>query len=230
MHDAAYERASAAARSGDAATACAELMRSAIIDGLTRRLMAQRWWSFEIEEASEVIADAVDDLFESMRKRPRPVANVGGLLWTIVFRRATDRLRTAKLRSRREREFDPDRDVARGAEPGERRDVFDEEVEHQKRLKVALEVARSLLPQLGMAASERVLMYLFDALEQGVDHVDDEEIAEALGSTPEAVRKARERGVNRLERLARERGIADSLEIPGRSTTDDETDVDAEED
>jgi DNA-directed RNA polymerase specialized sigma24 family protein len=235
LHDEAYERAAAAARIGDAAVACTELMKSRMIDGLAHRLMSQQWWSFPMREATEVIADAVDELFQTMRERPRLIDNVGGLLWTIVYRRAGDRLRAAKRRERYERALDDGRDLAikdelREYRPEERRAAFDDEVEREARVRSAIGIARTLLPQLKMPTSERVLAYFFDALERGADHVDYAEMAAAFASTAEAVRKASERGFDRLERVAREAGITDTLDIPGRAARRDlEEDDDTEE-
>lgn len=224
--DEAYQRAASAAREGDAVKTCTELMHSSIMDGLWRRLVSQSWWRLDDHLASEVVGDALDELFNTMVKRRSPVDNVGGLLWTIVYRRAIDKVRQVQRRRKREGLLDERIEADADQTPEGRRHAFEEEADKQYRVRMAVHLARSLLPQLGMTQSQRVLETIFDALERGDDAVELDEIADALGSTREAVRRARDRGFARLERVAREAGITDKLEIPGM---DADADAEAEE-
>lgn len=197
-----------------------------MLDGIRRRLTSAAWWDLSDAEANDVMADAIDDLFVAMTTRPGSVENPGGLLWTIVYRRGVDHVRRAAMRAQFGDEHDDDRH-----HPDLRREAFDDEAERLARVRHALSVARSLLPQLGNTTMQRVMGYWFDAAEHGVEQVDDKEVAAAFSYNPEQVRKARERGFSRLERIGRELGIVDSLDIPGRPTGADseDDDVSAEE-
>ena len=184
--------------------------------------MSGRWWSLDEGEANDVLADGLDDLFVRMATRPAPIDNVGGLLWTIVSHRAADRRR----RGRRQVEIADD--LADDLQdPEVRRVAFEREARTDR----ALAFARSVLPQLGQTNAQRVLTYVFDAIERG-QHFELKDIADAFGFTTDQVRMAITRGLDRLERIAKEQGIAALIDMPQVDVTDDvdQADDEGEED
>jgi len=186
--------------------------------------MGEVWWELSADDADEVIADAFDDLFIAMTTRPGPVENPGGLLWRIAYRRAVDQVRRAAHRAELGEDHEDDRH-----QTDRRREAFDDEAERLARVRRALPLARSLLPQLGNTTMQQVMGYWFDAAERGVEVVNDAEVAAAFGYTTEQVRKSHERGFTRLQRIAGELGIVDSLDIPGRPTDTNHEDDASEE-
>lgn len=182
--------------------------------------MSGRWWSLDEAEANDVLADGLDDLFVRMATRPAPIDNVGGLLWTIISRRAADRRR----RGRRQVEIADD--LADDLQdPEVRRAAFEREARTDR----ALAFARSVLPQLGQTNAQRVLTYVFDAIERG-QQFEVKDIADAFGFTTDQVRMAINRGLDRLERIAKEQGIAALIDMPPVEVTDEgETDQGDEE-
>ncbi len=135
---------------------------------------------------------AVDALCAAIDDGQR-VYDVHAFLWVVANRRANDE----HGRRRRERATDPARLDARPqpeAAPGGRR---------------ALAIARGLLPRLGGENAQRVMGYLFDAIEAGRDFVPNAEIAEALGLTVDNAKQLKKRGFDRLARVAKQEGLVD---------------------
>jgi DNA-directed RNA polymerase specialized sigma24 family protein len=198
---------------------CAAIFESRILDGIRHQLLGSSWFRLGEDAADDVVADALDELVNKMIESGGSVQSLGGMLWRIAQRRSLDRIRLASRHVPLVEDLeDP------GQEPDLRRNEFDDEAAHEARVREALAAARSLLPRLGNTTIERVMSYYFDAVERGDDHVGDEEIASAFGFTRAQVRMARSRGFVRLERAAREIGLAASLDLPGRRADDsDET-------
>jgi DNA-directed RNA polymerase specialized sigma24 family protein len=227
---AALQRAANAAKAHDAKGMLQALFESGALDGLFRRLRSQ-WRRLPEDDIDFAIAEAVDVVYQNVTDR-KPVYNLLTLLWKVAYRRACDYHEARK----KEWPTDPNApcfqnlpDTRTGSEESE--GVAPEEADEEdsaRRRSRALAIARSLLPRLGQTNVQRVMAYIFDAVEADRRDVPNEEIGDALGLSPDTVRASKSRGFNRLQRIAQEEGLAASGFEPEAIVPQDDGETEAE--
>lgn len=214
-------KAQQAARIGDTRTMAIALHESFVLDGLKRRLRKNLPY-LKPDQVDAIIAQSVDALFQAIQRDDK-VSNLGGYLWKVCHQIGTK----VNFGNSIVRPVQPDVLVARSDSNAARAYISgveeDDDEASAKRCAQAIAIARSLLPEIGQVHAQQVMEYILDAVATGRVDVPNGEIAAALGLTPENVRQLRKRGFERLERAARQRGIApDGFDIPD----DDEEDED----
>ena len=198
--------AESAAMRGDALGTIDALARSSFLDGLTRRIQA-RWSSLPPHEVDNCVAAAVDDVFDLISKG-KSVKNLGGLLYNIVLRRASDRwaddyrLRGSGLPSDHSPAVVEESPKAR-AERDARADA---------RRTTAVRLARAMLPRIGQGQVIAVMEVLIDAVAQGDPDLTAEGVAEVVGISPASTRSLMSRGLKRMRELAEQDGSADLMD------------------
>jgi DNA-directed RNA polymerase specialized sigma24 family protein len=192
-------------RTGDVVKAVELIYQSGLLDRMPSRLRTK--WSFLQEEDTSdlIVSEALDDLYVALRNGRR-VDHPATYLWKIADRKAFHAQRSYERRHAAEDSF-------------ARKPVIttDEDAEARRRAE-AIRVARSLLPRLGHVNAQRVLEYVFDAIEAERADITYDEIAEITGMTRDAVRKAHQRGFERLRRLVRDEGLAPITVVVAQET------------
>jgi DNA-directed RNA polymerase specialized sigma24 family protein len=176
------------------------LHESKVLDGLVRRLGA-RWRTLHETDLDYIVGGAVDVFYQTV-SGGKDIKNVVAFLWKVCWRRACD------LHEARSRESaDGLNDVETPAE-----EVPDDKASatRDKRRRQAVAIARSLLPRLGQQNVQAVMSYVLDAVEAKREDVPNQEIADALGISLVTVKNSLSRAFRRLERIAREEGLARS--------------------
>lgn len=186
------ERAERAARSGDALETISLLVQARYLDAVVRRLAGPRQYqSVGWESLEEAVSDASLSLFEAIQAG-KLRESAAGYLW-----------KTAQYNA-----YDAGKDQAR------ERDAVAELIKDEKddlsvgRSREAIHArvlprARAALPLLGGQRVQQVMELIFDSIEAG-EPITNDEIAETLDVTSDVVRKSKERGFKRLERVVNE--------------------------
>lgn len=180
------------------------LHKSFALDGLSRQL-ASKWPSFSPNEVNDIIAEAVDVLWEAIRKRKK-VSNLVGFLWKTCDNKACNHYKEQKNRS----VLTPEALEQIPAQSNEITDNADnpaDELDWERKRPRVIALVRSLVPRLGQHNAQKVMSYILDALEANCMDISNAEIAEALGLSLEVVRQSKSRGFKRLERIVREEGL-----------------------
>jgi DNA-directed RNA polymerase specialized sigma24 family protein len=210
----ALERARAAAIAGSFPAFFQALYDSHILDGLVRRLEA----SMDRHDADFAVGEAVDALWAELSKAAA-VADVAAFLVKATQRRAAEIRRT----HRRERGLTPhDLDAVEAMEARRDPDRFkshdfdDQRASYESPARndlrrEAVQAARRLIPRLGQQNVQLVMSYLVDAVEQEREDLPAQEVAEALGLTVGTAKVSMTRGLQRLNRIARQEGLAAHL-------------------
>ncbi len=202
--------ANTAALAGDPMAMLIALYKSHVLDGICRRLAAA-WGAIAFEDIQLLVAEAVDVLYEKVRNGGN-IRRIVPYLLKVSTRKAYDfhesrcavdavdpaDLETAVGKEARRRFESKERQAE--ASPGEPVDDLD----YEERRRIALRIARGLLPRLGQQRIQDVMGYIFDAIEAGHEDISNEDIEDALGLSPETVRTAKSRGFARLSRIAKE--------------------------
>lgn len=200
------QQAKEAAASGDPGRMLEALHRSFALDGLTRRI-ASKWRSLSRDDVELIIAEAVDILYAAIRDRKK-VSNLVAYLWKTSDHKADNYYRTQqknrKILTPNELEQIPDQST----EFEDELDSSTKELEWEEKRPRAIALARSLLPRLGQHNIQKVMAYIFDALEADCVDISNKEIAEALGLSSDTVRQSKSRGFRKLERIIRDEGLA----------------------
>ncbi len=210
------DRARAAAAAGDAVATIKALYEAPVFDGFVRKMRAK--WRFLGGDADLVVSDAVYALYNQIQRGHR-VDSLPGFLWKVGNRIASQRYDDLQIREEAEGAYAQLRGIrplARGqrredaaeliAQPDDGDDDAYRGRRDRKRAE-ALRIARAVLTRLGHVNAQRVIAYVLDAVEAERPDVSYQEIADALGLTTEAVRKAWGRGFSRLERIVRDEGL-----------------------
>ena len=191
------------------------LYASRFLDGLTRR-MRSKWKGLIADDVDDAVAMAVGVLYRDV-KEGKVVSDPFGYLWRVTDRKAfsirqqrTDERATDPVNlDRIESEPDlSDDDEARGEDGTILR-------------KKTVEIARSLLPQIGQANVVKVMEFILEAIEQGAEEITTGQIVEATGLSSENARQCKSRGFRRLERAAKEAGYV-GMDFDLGMTEDDE--------
>lgn len=185
-----------AAAEGDPLAMVQALYGSGFLEGLVRKI--QRGWPGI--DADVAVADAVETLYNEVSDGER-VLNVGAFLFKVASFKASDEAR------KRERADEVSRSAAELDVPPEARPEPEPQGDRDARRAKALQLARSLLPQIGTGNVLGVMSYVFDAVAKRRTDLPENEIAEALGLKKATVHVLLHRGFERLERLARKKGF-----------------------
>ncbi len=221
----AFAEAKESAKRGDPVGMLTALATSLALDRMAQTL-EKKWRSssLDYDQAQLLVGQAVDEFYDAVRSG-RAVMDVPGFIYKAAWNHAHDRWQ--KLR--RERVTDPTV-MSQAIESSEHEDPPSGpwSLPPEERRRRALAIARSQLSQLGQHNIQRVLGYLFDAIEQGREEVPHREIADTFGLSVDTVKKSIERGFQRLTKIAREKGLADEdFQLPG-FVTDTDVDLDAD--
>jgi DNA-directed RNA polymerase specialized sigma24 family protein len=201
--------ASDAALAGDPVRMLTALYKSGVLDGLCRRLAAA-WDGIAFEDVQLIIAEAVDVLYQTVQSG-QSKGRIIPFLLKVAIRKAFD----FEKKRRRVDALDPgdlEREAANEAgrefAARERQEgpvsKISDDLDFEERRRLALGIARGLLPRLGQQHVQDVMSYIFDAIEAGQEDISNDEIASALGLTGETVRTSKSRGFARLEKIAKE--------------------------
>jgi len=214
--------ASDAALAGDPFRMLTALYKSGVLDGLCRRL-ARAWDGIAFEDVQLIIAEAVDVLYHNVQSG-QSKGRIIPFLLKVAGRKAFD----FEKNRRRVDALDPgdlEREAAKEAQREFAAHKRQEEpvskvpdgLDFEDRRRVALGIARGLLPRLGQQHIQDVMSYIFDAIEAGQEDISNDEIASALGLTGETVRTSKSRGFARLERIAKEEKLLpEDFDLLGR--------------
>lgn len=193
--DAAADDLKSAAESGKVVEIIERLYGTGVFDGLVRFI--GKHWSLDDERSNFIVSLAVDELWLALRNGTR-VDSPKSFLYKVATRCAY----SAKEATGRRGEAEPAYHQAVEFEN-------DADVQKQRRAKrvQAIHIAEELLGRLGQTQAQRVLALVLDAVKQDRSDLTVDEIAEILDMTPEAARKNLQRGMARLNRVAREAGM-----------------------
>lgn len=177
-----------------------QLHSNGFVDGLVRRVTGQ-FSELDKASAEDVVADAVASLYDAIAAGRRVRKHEAWVL------KAARNLAIDEHERRVGLEY-----------AGEEIDDYSEEAD-ETGLPVsgddvraaALRIARRLLPRLGQTVVVQVMEIYFEAVENGVRDVPAADVADALGVTPDVVRKSKERGFRRLDRIAETEGLTLNL-------------------
>jgi DNA-directed RNA polymerase specialized sigma24 family protein len=205
------------------------LYKSHVLDGICRRL-AKDWSEIAFEDVELLVAEAVDVLYEKVRGGEK-IRRIAPFLVKVASRKAYDFHESRRVidaldpadveaaagkESRRDFEREEKQAKPKTPDPGD-------ELDYEDKRRIALRIARGLLPRLGQQRIQDVMSYIFDAIEAGHDDISNEEIEDALGLSPDTVRTSKSRGFTRLARIAKEEKLlAQDFDLLG-------LDADAEE-
>lgn len=192
------KRAQAAARQQDAAGMVNGLFRSKIVDRLVWKVGHEFYGKLAPEEVRDCVAEAVASCYASLVVG-KSVTNLVGYLLKVARNLAVDMVADFESNGTRDAATVPD---WRDPDGDEARDAARAALQQE-----ALQRARSLLPQLGQENIRRVMEVVFDAVEKQVVDLTDQDIAEITGIQPETIRRLKNRGFERLRRLATENGF-----------------------
>lgn len=195
QYQARLQAAEQAARSGDAATMLVNLFSTPVVDGLTRQLVA-RWPRCPRSIIDTAVATAIDTLYTSVQNGT-PIRSVVAFLLKVANCRIED-FRRSTGASEQIRAPEEMSNVVLGVDA--------DDVHRDRIRREALAVARRFLPQLGQGKVIDAMRLVFDAAEAERVDLPADEVAQALGITPNAARALISRGFQRLERLARDAG------------------------
>lgn len=191
-----------AAKRGDPRAMLTALYQAKALDGL-HRAFEQRWeGQLPPSEISDAIAKAVDGAYTKLLGGG-PINNLPAWLWKATENALTDCWREDH-KNRQESVLEEIRDP-RGSEEmdeaalaDQRRDALRDE---------ALRRARGLLPKLGQSNVTRVMEYILAAVEIGAVDIPASEIGAALELNTDTIYVLRQRGFQRLARLAHAEGL-----------------------
>lgn len=195
------EKAKEAAVQKDVRTFLQLIHDSRFLDGAKRTLEAKYEGALDRERIHEIISVAVDKFYE-VASEGKKILFPAAYLWKILRAVAYDTCQNAK-------KYVSIEGIGKG-------DVISEclcesygessKGERDKRKKDGIRIARSLLPKMGSENVQKVMGYIIDAVEAGVEDISSHEIADALGLSEGSIRKWKQRGFERLERAAIEEG------------------------
>jgi hypothetical protein len=179
------------------------IAESHVLDGLVHRLHA-RWSRIEYGVVEATIAQAAEAMYNAIANEQRVVSNPGGYLYGTANKMLVTGHGAGVLRVKPISEgfdvIDPATELKSSSNLPPREHLVAE----------ALRRARALVPRLGQENVIKVMTFIFDAIERGEHHIDNEYIGEALALSPDTVRQSKSRGFRRLEAEARKEGF----EIP----------------
>ncbi|MCZ8391586.1 sigma-70 family RNA polymerase sigma factor [Achromobacter xylosoxidans] len=192
------KQAEAAARRGDAVGMVNCLFKGKTVDLLVWKVGQEYYGKLASEEIRDCVAEAVAACYASLASG-KSITNLVGYLLRAARNIAIDLVAEFESNGTRDAATIPDWSDPAGDAA---RDAARMALRHE-----ALERARSLLPQLGQENIRRVMEVVFDAVEKEIVDLSDQNIAEITGIQPETVRRLKNRGFERLRRLATDNGF-----------------------
>lgn len=196
-----------AAVAGNPKEMLSALWSAGILGGLMGRLRI-RWKGLQPSDIEDAIADSLVAVYERVSSGKR-VEHIVSLLLKICDCRLSDRHRLLC----KEIPHGPDTladcagGIAKEAQEDDGSPEREQELPYEAVRAQAIAHAKRLLPRLGQDSIQKVMGFIFDAVEAGCDDISNTEIAEAVGLSLDTVRKSKERGWQRLEREARKEGL-----------------------
>jgi DNA-directed RNA polymerase specialized sigma24 family protein len=177
------------------------LTASGFLGGLVRQ-MGDQYDALPRDEIETCIGEAVNGFFAAASSGRR-VANPGGWLWKATWNKARDlwlehysgRAELAEADDPSSEHKNPRERAAADARADRLRDE-------------ALRQARALVPLIGTGQVVDVLRLLLDAVAEGLPDLPAKDIADTLGIGEDTARALVSRALKRLERAARQAGIA----------------------
>ncbi len=198
----AFAKAIEAAKSKDIITFLERLHESRFLDGAKRTL--EVWWGMDREKCHEILSTASDKLYFAIAEGKR-IIFYESYFFKIIKSEAVNKIEEDKKFI----EYDDEAKYA-STESLSDRERSPNEAEEQDQIekeKKVIQIARSLLPKIGGENVQKVMSYVFDAIEAGAEDITNREISEALGLSESSVRKWKQRGFERLRRSAKEAGF-----------------------
>lgn len=190
--------AKSSAQKGDAKGMLKAFAESRVLDGIRRRLDFN--WSESIHEMDrdQIIGDTVDAFYDAIQKGTS-INDVSAWLSKAASNMAVEFFNV------RERHSGLEGDAIQARDEHEPREISQRERNARRRR--CLEIARGLLPQISVSENVRKVMdFIFDAVEQGVQDLQPIEVARALGLKETSIREWISRGFERLTSRAKEAG------------------------
>ena len=219
----ALEMAKDAASRKDATSFLRCLHESGFMAGAKLRLRDKYSGKFDNEKTHEILTVAADKFYEAIAGG-RKILYPGSYLWKTVDNMALDICR-AEVDFFSIEEADAKGELV----PYNRKEATtykesDEDDDDNRRREKGIEIARSLLPKIGSDNVQKVMEYIINAVEEGVEDLANKEISEALGLSEESIRKWKQRGFERLKRAAIETGYRKEFlrDIETDSTEDED--------
>lgn len=185
------------------------LLGSHVLDGIIRDL-ERRWPGVDGSMVEAMVAEAADALYSKLAGGSL-VRSPAGFLWRTANNKLVD--------------YHHAEGVVRESfelEQNQSEDSMTDEPDREVMRAEAIRFARSVLPSLGQTTVVQVMSFIIDCIEQGELYIDNKFIGDAIGLTPETVRKAKYRGFERLEREARRRGVVLDSQVAEMVQDDDE--------
>jgi len=202
---AALNRAQTAADAGDAAVMFQGLCESMIFEGY-KIYFGNRYSDLRAEEIDNTIGEATDEVYNRV-KTGKKVRAVHSYLWKVIDN---------KLSKCWERKIEVQQTDVESIGTVARAALSEEDWHERDRMKdEAVSIALKLVPRLGNTNIEAVMRYIIESAKNGVQHIDYDEIADALGLSRSNVKTWVRRGFERLTRLAREENLVEeSFKFP----------------
>jgi len=192
----ALKRAEIAASEGDALGMVQELFNSYALDGMTS-FLRRKWSGLTEDDRDWVVAEAVEDLRLAI-VQGKNVRKISGYLFGSADKRAYDIIYNRRPPTL----YAPEGDM----------DIFpahEEMTEIQnKAMREAFKIAREMVQGLGGDTIQRVMNFYIDEIERGDPaYLTSDEVGEILMLSASSVRKAKQRGFERLRIRFLERGL-----------------------
>jgi DNA-directed RNA polymerase specialized sigma24 family protein len=193
----ALEHAERAASEGDVIAMIQELFNSYALDGLTN-FLRRKWPGLPEDDRDSVVAEAVEDLRLAV-KQGKKVRKLSSYL----FRSADNRAYNIIYNRRPLISYAPEGDMDLFPTHEERTEV------QNKAKREAFRIAREMVQELGGITIQRVMNFYIDAIERGdPEYLTSDEVGSILMLDAASVRKAKQRGFDRLRHRFLEHGLS----------------------
>lgn len=216
------KRAADCAKAGDPVGMMTALAERHGLDGFVRYFVI-RYSKVPQTAVEDAVAIAMDKAYDHIRQG-RSIANLAAWLWKVIDNELKDAwIREYRFNTRYDEAQHGDAVAASACGGAHHRDL---DLDRQRMHSEALRIAREILPTLGHENVRAVMKLLIDAAESGIEDLPHAQIAETLDLHPSTVRVLVHRGLERLARAARGRGLhldrtrLDEL-FPGHQETED---------
>ncbi|MBX9787504.1 MAG: hypothetical protein K2Y37_01185 [Pirellulales bacterium] len=209
------DRARLAAAAGDATGMLEALAASRFLDGLKRRLQVKadrdggrssgtaRGAGVDLD-VDQAVSEAIDAFYDQS-SRGVAIRDVPSFLMKVATNKLTDIFR---VRQREGCSAEVDEIVdGHGSVLDELVGREHRQIDYDRRRMRAFQLVRDLLPRLGQVRVQQVMALILDAAQRNLADLPDAVVAETLGITRDAAKKARQRGFQRLQRIANDEGL-----------------------